>query len=95
MIGVAEFGETMYFKARGNHDVAKADSSFTKGMWFGRNSASSEHLIAISRSIIMPSTSKRVLLSEKWNRAVFGTFNGYQWNQNETVLLILHSSAHS
>ena len=42
MIGVAECGEVVHYrKAHGKHDVAKADSSFTKGMWIGRDSDSS------------------------------------------------------
>ena len=71
MIGIAEFGEARYFKAHGRHHVAKADSSFTKGMWIGRDSNSSEHLIATSHGVAKARTIQRVIPSEKWNRELF------------------------
>ena len=46
MIGVAEFGETVYVKTQGKHDAAKAESSLAKGMCLGKDSDSSAHLIA-------------------------------------------------
>ena len=46
MMGIARLGETVDFKSHGKHDVAKTDSSFAKGMWLGKESDSSEHLIA-------------------------------------------------
>ena len=61
MIGIADFGEIVYCKAQGKHDVAKAESSFAKGMWLGRDSDSSEHQIATSRGIIKSRTIKRVI----------------------------------
>ena len=71
MFGIAEFGEATYFKAHGRHHVAKADSSFTKGMWIGRDSNSSEHLIATSHGVVKARTIQRVIPSEKWNRELF------------------------
>ena len=66
-------------EAQGKHDVAKAESSFSKGIWLGKDSDSNEHLIATSRGAIKSRTI--VIPSEKWNRKVCGTFNGYPWNQ--------------
>ena len=46
--GLVEFGEALLFKASGKHDVAKADSSFTEGMWLGKDPDSGKHIIASS-----------------------------------------------
>ena len=70
----------MYFKAQRKHDVAKAEPAFAKGVWLGRDSDSSEHLIATSRGIIKSRTIQRAIPSEKWTRERFDTFNGYPWN---------------
>ena len=36
-IGISEFGEHILFKMHGKHDSAKAYSSFSFGMWLGRD----------------------------------------------------------
>ena len=94
MIGIAEFGETVYFKAHGRHPVAKTDSSFTRAMWIGRDSDSSEHLIATSHGVVKSRTIIRVIPSEKWNRDFLNHSKGMESNRRRFIwsLILLHAT---
>ena len=63
VVGIAECGEAVCLKSHGRRDVANADSSFTRGMWVGRDSDSGEHLIANAHGVSKPVTIKRVVPS--------------------------------
>ena len=85
MIGIAEFGETVYFKAHRRHPVAKTDSSFTRAMGIGRDSDSSEHLIATSHGVVKSRTIIRVIPSEKWNRDFLNHSKGMESNRRRFI----------
>ena len=58
MIGIAEFGEIVHFKAHGRHHDAKSDSAFTEGARLGSDADNSEHLIAIVHGVVKSRTIK-------------------------------------
>ncbi len=49
--GIGIIWRNGFFKAQGKHDVAKADPSFSKGIWIGRDADSGDHIIGISSGV--------------------------------------------
>ena len=63
----------------GKHDAAKADSSFSVGMWIGRDPDSGEHLIATLQSVVKSRSIRRRIPSERWNSGIIQSMKAVPW----------------
>ena len=82
---LCEFGETIQYMLPAVKSLPKLEQRFMPGIWLGKDTATSEHIIGITNKVIRSRTIRRQPKPEKYNQQLMDVISRNNLNKSATA----------
>ena len=79
-LGIAIFGEAIWYKLPKTADLTKLDDRWRTAIWLEKSDRSDEHIIGLENGAVLARSVRRKVEGKRWNERALKMVTGTPWN---------------